>query len=423
MGIRDRLGETVSNVISGSKNNPVENFLNGDDALSFTFQSETITLTRETAMQIPALANGINYICQTVASLPIYLYKKNDDGTIEKLENDNRSRLLNGQVNAYMTGFDFKANMINDFIFYGNSYASIERTGRYEIKELYHIPHKNVSLMETGGGDRRTSKYSYRFWSSNNVDPSDVMNFCRKPLSHPLVGIGILEENKILLASLLGLLNYQNNAVANGFNAKIAVEAPNRLTKEKRSGLIDYLKKFSAGSINSGSGIVLDEDMKIKTLNTSMLDVQFIEQQNQGVKDIARILGLPVSVLGLANSGMTYSNQSENMLLVLQHLSSLLENFEECCNMYLLKEREKGKYVFKFDLSEFFRTSPQDEMNLYKTGIDAGVFDVNEVRLKLNMSPKEDKDSSVEEIASPQLQIDSPIIEAIQVEDEQVGIE
>ena len=38
-------------------------------------------ITREVAMKITALNEGVNLISDTIASLPVYLYKRNDDGS------------------------------------------------------------------------------------------------------------------------------------------------------------------------------------------------------------------------------------------------------------------------------------------------------------------------------------------------------
>lgn len=98
-----------------------------------------VAITRDVAMKITALNEGINLISDTIASLPVYLYKRNPDGSRERLE-DYRNSLLNIENSRNSTSYNMKKNFIMDFLIYGNGYLDINKDYKGVIKSLIHIP-------------------------------------------------------------------------------------------------------------------------------------------------------------------------------------------------------------------------------------------------------------------------------------------
>ena len=83
-------------------------------------------VTRDVAMKITALNEGINLISDTIASLPVYLYKRNPDGSRERVD-DYRNSLLNIENSRNSTSYNMKKNFIMDFLIYGNGYLDINK--------------------------------------------------------------------------------------------------------------------------------------------------------------------------------------------------------------------------------------------------------------------------------------------------------
>ena len=55
-----------------------------DDVVEYG--SESVTITRDVAEKIGALNYGISLISETIASLPVYLYKRDESGGREKVD-------------------------------------------------------------------------------------------------------------------------------------------------------------------------------------------------------------------------------------------------------------------------------------------------------------------------------------------------
>ena len=84
------------------------------------------TITREKALTLPAVSGAVNFITDTVAMIPIKLYKESD-GHIEEVKNDKRVALLNNETGDTLDAFQFKKAMVEDYLLGKGGYAYIEK--------------------------------------------------------------------------------------------------------------------------------------------------------------------------------------------------------------------------------------------------------------------------------------------------------
>ena len=83
-----------------------------DELLKALLSSEKVT--RETALQIPAISSGIELIAGIIASTPIKLYVEKD-GKTDEVKNDLRLRLLNDETGDTLNSNEFWRAMIHDY--------------------------------------------------------------------------------------------------------------------------------------------------------------------------------------------------------------------------------------------------------------------------------------------------------------------
>ena len=106
------------------------------DALLEAFLQED-TVSRKMAMNVPTFAGCINTISNTVSSVPIYLYKRQEDGSSVKVENDKRVDLINEDTGDTFTGSDLKKQIVKDYYTNKGGYIYINR--KREIKSLHYV--------------------------------------------------------------------------------------------------------------------------------------------------------------------------------------------------------------------------------------------------------------------------------------------
>ncbi|KAI3350140.1 phage portal protein [Clostridium botulinum] len=377
-----RLGSDTNSVELDNETMAMLDDLNEDGVTDFKI--ENVPLTREVAMKITALNEGINQISDSISALPVYLYKREDDGSRQKVK-DKRNKLLNLENSKHSTSYNMKKNLIMDFLFYGNGYLDINRDVKNEIISLMHIPYKEVQLIDVNSINKRDAEYQYSYWGMTN-EFHEVLNLVRNPYRDQLKGIGVLEEGSMALEGATGLDEYSKNVINTGFNARGVIESEKIMSKPSRQSLTAMLKRFFSGGKNSGKILILDDGMKFKGLSLSPADMNLLQQKSFTVEDIARLLKMPSYMLGASGSSMVYSNVEQTQLMFLQMtIDPILRLIEDTFNKYLLTEDEKESgFFFEFSTQNMLRTTPEKEILMYANAVKGSLLTVNEARRKMN---------------------------------------
>lgn len=401
MGLADKLiGKAVQNAVNI---NPVSlsDFLDDDVAGLTTFNINTKVVTREQAEKLAVVNMGVNLISEAIAEMPIYLYKRNADGSREKVKNDKRNRLLNMDNGSYSNAYNMKKNLITDYIYHGNGYLDIERDNRNNIMSLIHIPYRDVNLLTSNDINKRNTVYKYQYWGMD-VQTHNVLNLVRNPKYDQMVGYGLLDDGQLTLASLMAIEDFMNSNAESGFTARAVITKDTVMSQASRKSLLDMLARFFGGANSNKNGgvLLLDDGMKFQQLTQSSKELELLDQKELLIKDVARLLKLPLPIIGIATSGMTYSNEQQlKMTLLKQTLMPIIRNLEETFNKYLLTEKEKENYFFEFDYSNILKVSPQEEINAYGSAIGSGLMLVDEARRKMNLPPLPKENQSSDNVA------------------------
>ena len=96
-------------------------------------------VNEKSAMQTSAVYACVRVISESVASLPLHLYKYNDKGGKEKAINHPLYHLLHDEPNPEMTAYSFFEVALTHLLLWGNSYSQIIRNGKGEVIALYPL--------------------------------------------------------------------------------------------------------------------------------------------------------------------------------------------------------------------------------------------------------------------------------------------
>lgn len=381
MNLVNRLKATITPSVK-----TVEEQATNDDIIEFS--EDNATITRDVAEKIGALNYGVALISETIASLPVYLYKRDENGGRERI-NDYRNKLLNLENSPYSTAYNMKQNLVSDYLYHGNGYLDINRQQDLTIESLIHIPYREITINKSEQINRRETRYSYDYWGMVKIPAHDVLNLSRNTKSGELEGHGILREGSMILGNSYGFEQYTETTIQSGFNVKGVIEKDGTITKPSRDSLMEMLRKFFSGKRNAGKVMILDDGMKFKSISMSPADLELLQQKEFTIKDIARLLKIQPSLLGIAKDSMTYSNEKDNQLQFLKYtIEPLLTIIEQTFNKYLLTEDEKDKgYFFEFNTQNMLRTSPEDEIKMYAEAVRGSILTADEARQRLNWKP------------------------------------
>lgn len=354
-----------------------------------SISSTSTSISEETAMKIASIHQGINIITDTIASMPMYLYKE-QDGFQQVFPLDARSKALSGMANEVLTAFNLKKNMIKDLILYGNAYAKIVREG--EDVKLVYLPTSIVTpKKDSTGYFFSVASYSTDIMGevvpAEIVDYGDMLVLIRNPKYNSITGTGLLEFASQILDMSVQETNYMTNLFKNGLSAKAVLNSKTPFKKEVKDQLKQDLKEFYSGSGNAGKMLVLEGDINVLPLSLTPADIKLIENKQFTISEIARFLNIPKHMLALDRQQGTYSNITQERLQLLQNtLTPYTVIFEEAVNQKLLQEDEVDKNCyFQFDTSQMLKLTPEDQARYMLDLYRENVVTLEEVRATLSL--------------------------------------
>lgn len=334
-------------------------------------------VTRQNAENIATLKGCIDLISNTVASLPIKLFKEFDGQVSEVLE-DNRISLLNDDTKDTLDGFQFKKALVEDYFYKGNAYAYINRQ-RGKIESLHYIKDEDVSININT--DPIFKSYDILV-NAQIFKPYDFIKILRDT-RNGATGTGIIESNPILLSVCYNSLKYENILSKTGGNKKGFIEAESKLTEDAITLLKEQWKKMYSG--NSENCVVLNKGLTFKDSAATPTEMQMNQNKVTNGDEICRILNVPPALLSLGGQ----ANTDDYGRFIKMAILPLLNIIVSALNRDLLFEKEKESFYFVFDTKELLKGDIEKRYKAYEIGIKNKILKVNEARYEEDREPIE----------------------------------
>lgn len=363
-------------------------------AIFSTFSTST-PVTEDQAMKIPSVVACVELITGSIGQLPIYLYKENDKGEVEKIPADRRVFLLNSEPNNLLNGYNFKKRLAKDYLFYGVSYTKKEMALN-NILELYPLDMKHVQVT-------KYLKDGYKFDADINLTtygangngmrktfkPHEVM-MVLKDSEDGVTSRGVLEAGSEILTLAINESEYTSNILKNGALPIGVIQTLNRLSEAAIKRLRMGWESLYSGAKNSGKTVILEEGLEYKPISLKPNDLQLTDGRRITIAEIARLFNVPESMLN-ADANKYASNEQNNLHFLQYTLSPIITSIESALDKSLLLESEKDEgYYFRFDTTEILRTTEKERVESATIGLDKGIFSLNETRAKFDMHKLED---------------------------------
>ena len=331
-----------------------------DALLSALMNGETIT--REKALTLPAVSGAVDLICNTVACMPVKLYKYKK-GQVEEVEGDNRVALLNGDTGDTLDAFQFKKAMVEDYLLGKGGYAYIERD-RNDVVALRYVEEIYITIL-------KNFKPIYKDYQilvdGEAFYPYDFIKLLRNT-KDGASGVGLTVEVSKALETAYQTLLYQLGMVKSGGNKKGFLKSQRKLGQDE----IDVLKKAwrRLYANNEENVVVLNNGLEFQEASNSSVEMQLNESKRTLQDEINHLFHI-----------------SDNFELFFKEaIYPIIKAFETALNRDLLLEKEKKSLFFEFDVKEIIKANITERYNAYKTAKETGFMTLNEIRRMENMN-------------------------------------
>jgi len=329
-------------------------------------------MSREKAMNVPTFAGCINKICNTISTVPIYLYERKPDGSSVRDDKDRRPYLINIDTGDTLTGADFKKAIVRDYFLNKGAYIYIKKEGT-KFRSLHYVDADEVTFLTNEDPIMKEYKISC---GGHIYRPFEFVKVIRNT-KKGYKGNSIIQENAEVLATAYNSLKFENKMAKRGGRKKGFLESEHRID----DGAIGYLKSAfdKMYSDDSENAVVLNNGVKFHEAATSATEMQLNENKKSNAIEICKLFSMPPSII---NGGAT----NEDKLAYVQYcIIPILEAICKALDRDLLLEREKRSFYFAADTSELIKADIKTRYEAYSTGYKTGFLQIDDIRKAENM--------------------------------------
>lgn len=336
------------------------------EVLTTYFPNTNVTV--KLALQVPVIAYCVEMISGAIGSLPIKLYRKNGN-EVEEITDDIRLKMLNTTTGDTLNADAMRRVWVRDYLLYGNAYAVIEKE-KGIASRLYYIPPMHIGTSRDNI-DYVHKSYSY-YINGVKYEPSRVLKILRNSDGFG-EGFGIVEEEPLIIDTIIQLLKFQRTQVLKGGNKRGFLKTVSPVRDEIVEKMKRKWERINSNE-NRESFMLLNGDIDFKEMSSTSVEMQMNESYTTNSGEIMKLFG--------TNDGILSDETVKNAVM------PVIDVFEAAFDADLLTEAERssGMY-FAFDTKELTRGDIATRYNAYATALSSSFMQLDEVRAMEDLPP------------------------------------
>lgn len=348
-------GRTVSFERRDSISNPTKwltlAFGGGTDTAAGIRVNEVVALRNLTIMAC------VKVISETVAQLPLLMYRRLPDGSKQRAPEHPLQRVLDRMPNDRMTAFTFKETLMAHVLTWGNATAFIDRNNAGRPKSLYPLlPDRTRAQLNADGKlvylTRIKNDPNGISSSDNNqisLDPQDVLHIPGLGFDG-LNGYSVVAQARESIGLGLALTEYAERFFGNGAVPGFVLQTDKNLSPEQRTALSAVWAENHQGLTNAQRVAILEAGLHVEKIGIPPDDAQFLESRKFSRNELASIYRVPPHMIGDVERTTSWGSGIEQQAIgfLVYTMLPWLERWQQAINTKLLLESEQDEYFCEF---------------------------------------------------------------------------
>jgi HK97 family phage portal protein len=356
-----------------------------NDAFGGSRSSAGVNVTHKNALSLAPVWQAVSMISGDIAKQPLDLFRRIDAKSREKAIGVPASNVVRRRSNAEVTAKKFWRRFMVHSLLWNNAYAFIDRNGRGEPIGLINL------LPDRTYPERKSGQLRFVTVVDGKPTPllaSDVIHV-EGITTDNMSGCDLVSHATDSWGLALAAEGFGSEFFANGAQAGGVLEIPPHYTKKAADNLeAGWYKKYE-GKGNWFKTAILREGAKFHNVTVDAQKSQHHELREDQVREVARWFNLSPSRLGLSDSVSYNSKSEDNQAYLDSTIQIWLDLIADECWAKLLTTAEQQSHFFEHNTKSLLRMNAKARMEVYETGLEWGVWSVNEVRSFENMNPRD----------------------------------
>jgi HK97 family phage portal protein len=343
-------------------------------------------------LQLSAAWSCIRLLSETIATLPLNIYKRGGDNARSPATRFPLYELLHNAPNADMTAVSFWQAYVAGMLTCG--YGAAEKIvfgDQLVALDLLFGPDLSSRKTKTGVEyvyhDYRTGKErtirSDRVW----ITPAFSLDG-RFGLSPIRYGSGVL-------GTAIAADQSAARWFGQGMRPSGVLSTDKILTPTQREDMRTNITEKFSGVANSSKTMVLEAGLKYQTISLPPEEAQLLQTRSFGVEEVCRWFGVPPIMVGHSDKVTAWGTGIEQIVIgfLTFSLRPWLTRIEQSIRQSLLTPEERAKYFAEFAVEGLLRADSPARAAFYSQMTQNGIYTRNEVRKLENLPPVDGGDA------------------------------
>lgn len=344
-----------------------------------------VSVTPQTAMQTATVFACVRILAETLASLPLLVYKRGKGRSKDRAHDHNLYALLHDAPNPLMTSFEFRECMMTNLALYGNAYAEIEWDNAGRVIGLWPLSSAHMQVKRQG----LALWYEYSLLVPAVTLPAHNILHLRGLSGDGIIGYSPIRMAREAIGLAVATETFGAKLFGNGGRPAGVLELPGTLSPEALKKLREDWQAKHGGLSEAHRVAILQGGMTWKSIGIPPEDSQFLATREYQVAEIARIYRIPLYLLQSGDKAATYASVEQfGIQFVVHTIRPWAVRWEQALKKSLFLPGDM--HFAEFLLDGLLRGDTASRYSAYAIGRQWGWLSADDVRELENMNPLPD---------------------------------
>ena len=344
-----------------------------------------LRITPDNSLRSTVVLACCRILGESVASLPLNLFRKLKDGGKEIADDVPLYGLLHDAPNSWQTSYEWREQMMLHCCLWGQAFSYLKPGELGAVSEIIplHPSRMTVERLPTG---RLRYQYSEEAGKVTTFSQDQIMHL--RWLSDDGVNGMIpteLASDAIALSRACEI--HGSSFFGNGARPGIVLETEQVLEQSAAHALRENWERMHRGADNANRTAVLMGGLKAHEINSSHTESQFIETRRMQIEECCRIFRIPPHLVGDLTRSSFSNIEQQSIDFLNQTLNPWLMRIQAVIGRDVISD--SPEYFVEFDPRGMLRGDVAARASYMNTVWNLGVASINEIRDWEGLNPIE----------------------------------
>lgn len=326
-------------------------------------------------------------LADSVASLPLVIFRRRSDGGKERDTNHPVYDLLHDTPNPLMTAYTFRRVMMVWALLWGNAYAEIRPGQRGLVDTLWPLHPDGVRVDPLSGGDGIRYLVRQPDGTERVYNDDQILHLPGLSLNG-ISGMSLMQYARESIGVNLAARQFTSRFFAQGGRPSGILTHPGKLTPAGRQNMREEWDAIHASAANAHKVAILQEGVTWAATGLSSEDAQLIGVLEWSAADVARYFNVPLHLLQETSKVTSWGSGIEelNFAFVTYSLLPWLVNWQQTITKDLIVA---NRFWFaEFVVDALLRGKTLERFQAYQIASGSAPWlTPNEIRAAENRNP------------------------------------